>query len=114
MTPARDSVYVHMREPLSMRIFASADSICLGDSVYITAVFRGGLDTNYTYYWGHDSVWKDTIAVVPSTSTTYYLYLFDSCSNIPAVDSYTVFIREPLKINLVSNVDTACEGEEVS
>jgi hypothetical protein len=113
LTPVRDSIFVFVRDPLSMKILASSDSICRGDTAYMTAIFRGGIDTSYTYYWGHSSIWQDTIAVSPDSTSTYYLYLYDSCSALPARDSIRIVVRDPLQMNLSLSNDTLCEQDEL-
>ncbi len=76
--------------PLVLTLSASADSICMGDPVTLTAVPGGGTGM-YTYSWNTGETTAEII-VYPDTITTYYFTLDDGVDNI--MDSITIYVSD--------------------
>ncbi|MEA3496392.1 MAG: S8 family serine peptidase [Bacteroidota bacterium] len=111
----RDSVFVFVRQPLTVNAFVDNDTICYGESIEIDATANGGNAQNYNYllngnYWNGKST-----TFQPTTTTKYLISLFDSCSLQAVFDSVNVFVRPPLELNLLPNKDTTiCYGNTVN
>lgn len=81
--------------------FAGADTaICVGGSAVLNAAGNG------TYSWSTGQT-TASITVSPTSSTTYTLFVTNSCGT--ATDSVTIFVQ-PLPVVTVSGVSTICLG----
>jgi gliding motility-associated-like protein len=109
--PDTDYVTINVRDPL--KIATSSDTtICLGQSVDLTASGSGGLVSSHQLTWDSGAGSGKTKTVSPATSTTYTVVLSDNCS--PAADSASIRItvRAPLKVQARSDT-TICSGQSL-
>ena len=109
--PVYDSVYIVVRNPLSVSISTTADTICYGNSVTLTA-HPGGGDSYYNYSWSGVNPSTKSIVVNPVVSSMYYLNVSDSC-NQSVIDSFLVVVKAPLKVAIIANEDSICNGQEL-
>jgi len=103
-----DSVLIFVKDPLSVKIKASSDTICIGQNVDLEAIISGGGSSLY-YFWSNNEKSK-IINVKPTVTTTYFLNLTDSCSSNLAFDSFTIVVRPELKVEIEAINDTICAG----
>lgn len=99
---------LNIRPPLSVKI--SGDTlVCVGQSATLTATAGGGDKAKYSYAW-NGSAGTNSTTVFPTKKTTYYVQLNDSCTSIPAYDSFTVDVRPSLSVS-ASGTATICNGQ---
>lgn len=101
----------------------SKDSICVGDSVMLsatTSALWNGLQHRW-YTKGNNNV-KDAMLlqtyVKPTQTTTYYFQFFDTINEVPClvdyVDSVTVFVKPTYNL-VISPTDTIiCAGKSIA
>lgn len=106
-----DTAVIRMKAPL--RLLMPADTtICLGNSVNLTARGTGGDSTLYIFNWSGFSTGSG-IAVSPTSRTVYRVSLDDQCSYNDVVDSVVVDVRRALALR-VSNDTTICTGRSTN
>ena len=103
------TLYVGDKTPLTL--FASNDTaICPGDQIFLTGVAGGGVQP-YNYSWSTGST-QPSIAVTPTVTTTYTVWLTDSCNSISTPQTITVNVI-PNFLTVSSPDISVCVGEEV-
>ncbi len=105
-----EEVFVNVYPALA--ILASADdSLCLGQSVNISASASGGNGGPYNYSWtpatGLSGNTTSIVNASPVITTRYYVIASDGCTTIPAVDSVDVKV---MSLPLVSFTPVVSQG----
>jgi hypothetical protein len=101
----------------------SKDSICVGDSVLLTAATTSlwnGLQHRW-YTKGNNNI-KDSLFlqtyVKPSQTTTYYFQFFDHINEVPClvdyVDSVTVYVKPTYNLTLSPTDTIICAGKSIT
>ncbi|MFC2113953.1 S8 family serine peptidase [Bacteroidota bacterium] len=112
VSPVTDSVYIIVRDPLRVSISSTADTICYGNTVSLNASPSGG-DHYYSYYWNAGNPSAKNIQLIPQSSFFYSVILIDGCANEVAIDTYFVFVRDPLSVSIIPNEDSICFGQQL-
>lgn len=102
-----DSVKINIKvyQPLSVKNF-SADSICLGDTLFLKAGGTGGDSTQYKFNWETLFGWAslaNLAADTPKVNTTYFITLGDNTCPT-ATDSFAVIVNPVPKTSFISPV----------
>lgn len=110
-----DSVTVNVLSPLGV-VSNAGITICKGNSTSMLAIGFGG-NSNYTFGWlqGNTTLQyssNNTLTVSPSTTTTYRVFVTDSCSPRKDTATITVYVRQALKVTQQCNPDTVCIGAQ--
>ena len=104
-----DEKRVFVRDSIVANLTASADTICLGQSVNLTGTASGGYpNPNYFYSWGHSTSTNTTLTESPVSNTQYIYTVNDGCSDSHS-DSVTVVV-----LSIVPNLSSSlprCFGE---
>ncbi|MFH2141769.1 MAG: PKD domain-containing protein [Bacteroidota bacterium] len=104
--------FVSINEPSSILVTASPDKfICNGQTVNISASASGGTGT-YTYWW-NGIPGGASINVGPSMQTTYAVYVIDANGCQSNTDLVIVFVSPAVTLDLYTNTDHICPGDEV-
>lgn len=96
--------------PLTASVTATADSICEGEFVTLTAAGAGGSTGAFRYVWEPGSGQLATFTVNPSVSTSYVVTVSDGCSD-PVTASYRIEVAEGFDIEITQS-DPVCFGEQ--
>ena len=100
----------------------SKDSICLGDSVLLsatTSALWNGLQ--YRWFTKNNNQVKDSLSlsiyVKPLETTTYYFQFFDTINEVPClvdyVDSVTIFVKPSYNLVLSPTDTIICAGKSI-
>jgi gliding motility-associated-like protein len=86
-------------------------SSCYNQPINLTVSATGGTGPGYTYNWSGGSI-GNTMTVTPISTTTYTITATDQngCTDFASV---TAYVSPPISINLISNIDSVCPGEQV-
>lgn len=105
-----DSITIHVLPPLYADIKQQSDSICVGQTVQLQALPKGGTGSNYTIIWSDGQ--KDSIITVsPKSSKVYNVQISDACTVPSLTDSLKVNVWT--MPNVLANRDTTlCYGKE--
>ncbi len=77
-----DEKYIVVRDSITANLISSANPICLGDSVTLTASASGGFpNPTYSYSWAHSATTSNIDVTTPSTTTSYTVTINDGCSD---------------------------------
>jgi predicted secreted protein len=95
---------------LSVSLYASPNSICLGDTTQLEAMAYG--DSNYVYSWtssppGFSSVIKNP-KVAPTATTKYVVSV--TCDTSIVSDSITIIVHSKPTLNISPSVNPICKG----
>ena len=84
--------------------------ICLGDSVVVSAMNPSGGMEPYNYSWtsGILASEEDTIALLPSVTTTYTLELTDACESTAIEEEFTISLNPIISAEFSSPNSTGC------
>lgn len=93
--------------PLSVSLSASADTICGGDSISLTAIPGGGTGA-YNYSWQNSSDTTSNRVITPSSSGWYQVTLSDTVSTATDSVFITVLANPPVNLTLPSSI---CEDD---
>ncbi len=117
-SPSKDTVKIFVRD--SFFLSTSNDTtICRGTSATLSAIGKGGLNTNHIITWNHGLGFGNNKVVNPIVTTTYMVILTDNCTKNSAGDFYAdtnyivVTVKDSLKITM-PNDTTVCEGNDVT
>src|SRR5690606_5759045 len=102
-----DSVTVIVGEILLADISQTADTICAGHTVTLTANVTGG-GTPYSYLWSPGGETTAEIEVNPFVDTEYYVTVTDDCGTI--VSDTTEIITNPSPMTTASFDTPVCIG----
>jgi len=94
-------------EPSELQLSLEGDSICIGESTYLTAVVSGGTP-EYSYTWNLGGN-EQTIMVSPEVTTNFTVLVADQ-NGCAANASASVYVYPPLAISIYPD-DTICSGE---
>lgn len=104
--------FIIITEPSAIAVVASPDKfICSGQTVNLSASASGGTGS-YTYYWNGNPAGA-SINVGPSVQTTYYVYVIDANGCQSNTDQVVVFVSPSVTLDLYTNTDHICPGDEV-
>lgn len=107
-----DSVLVDIVANFNPILSTSSDSICVGETVTLTANTNAPAST-YTYNWTPATVDNDTIMTTgafPSTNTTYYVEMVSDVGCVRE-DSITIFVGAiPKTIDYIGDLNL-CRGD---
>jgi gliding motility-associated-like protein len=109
---ARDTISVSVRSPLSVNLPAD-DTICVGQSKWLTTVSSGGNAAGYLFRWENGLGLGDKLLVNPANTTTYIVILSDGCTLPEDTATVTVYVRKALTLK-TSGDTTACEGDTIN
>ncbi|MEL6864896.1 MAG: gliding motility-associated C-terminal domain-containing protein [Bacteroidota bacterium] len=94
-------------------VIASAPSICLGDTMTLSAIS----DSLYNYTWSPSTDINTTqgsvVSVYPAVTTTYYLASLNTMTGCSSMDSFRVVVN-PLPIVEAGDGYLSCIGEPLS
>ncbi|WP_170265033.1 T9SS type B sorting domain-containing protein [Salibacter halophilus] len=93
---------------LSVGITTSADTICLSNSVQLSAQATGG-DGNYNYQWNPGGA-GPVITQNPNTSQEYEVIVTDGSGCSVTSDTVNIIVRDPIDLNIHYG-DTICPGD---
>lgn len=101
-----DYTTVAVNPTLQTDVSPASPTVCVGDSVTLTAL--GNLGAGNTYLWSNGAT-TQTIKVAPNTSTTYSVVTFNNgCSSNPAFATVNVQLGPSA---LIAGDFTVCPGE---
>lgn len=100
-------VFVDVRTPLSVTLNKDT-TICVGQSISLNAIASGGQNLTYQYSWNNGLGNKSTHNVSPSVTTQYMVVLSDGCTVLNDTAYINVTVRDPLKVNLITNDTLIC------
>ncbi len=104
-----DSSEVRVDVRSKLKVSVDKDTtICVGQSVNLTALATGGLPSAYQYTWDNGLSNKSTHVVLPGVTTRYQVILSDGCSPLNDTASINITVRDPLKVKLLSNDTLIC------
>ncbi len=92
-----DTLFVQVRDSLRIQAFASADTLCFGDSVLLRVTKTGGLPGAVSD-WGILGM-GDTVRFVPAVSGWHAVLVSDGCST-PRTDSVFVYVHPEIVYTL--------------
>jgi len=100
--------------PLTVNLSNDTTIYCKMNNFQISANVSGGVSAGgYSYTWTNTTGTLTSAIVNPTTTTTYYLAVSDTCGNT-AKDSVTVTVAPYVPMIFTLNPDsTICEGESV-
>lgn len=104
-----DSVLVTEPTLVTVTGGGSADTICVGESVTLTAAASGGSGSGFTYTWSNGMT-GSPITVSPTAPTLYFVTANDGngCSSVH--DTVTVFVHSVIGSAIASGA-SICNGE---
>ena len=105
-----DSITISEPEPLLVSA-QNFYSICNGEWAYLNANVSGGTP-NYSFYW-NGNLGNSSIAVQPTTNSTYTLSATDSHGCTSNTVTINITVSAPLVIDVTANPNNVCPGEEV-
>ncbi len=111
-TNKNDTAYttVYVRPPLGLTISRDT-SICVGESVALTALASGG-DSSYTYSWNQGLGNGATHLITPPATTIYTVSLDDNCS--PVIQKQvTVSVEQKPLISFAPTPGSVCLGDSI-
>ncbi len=108
-----DSVSVNVLQPLSITATTYVP-LCKGNTASLTAAGAGG-NGNYTYGWlvGNTLIQyskANSISVTPAVTTTYRVFVTDSCTLFNDTSNTLVYVRPALHVVQQTIPDTPCIG----
>ncbi|MBI5541212.1 MAG: PKD domain-containing protein, partial [Bacteroidia bacterium] len=100
-----------INQPTPVVVFANgSDSICIGQSITISASANGGTP-GYTYQWNGGGV-SQSYTVNPLVTTNYTVTATDSHGCTSAVPgNVMVYVNPPLNVTLSANNVDICQGQ---
>ena len=107
---ASDTIRITRREPLSIELYNSDTTICIGSSINTQVKVKGGLPGSYTLRWLFDTLADTSETFSPSQSGYYGFKVEDGCSQEIPADSFMVNFFAPLSVT-IDPVDTLCFGQ---
>ena len=111
VAPDTAHILVTVRPPLVVTP-RSDTTICLGESVLLSATGGGGHSPDYQFSWNQGIGSGQTRYTVPDSTTTYRVILTDNCTVRPDTGFVTVTVRPPLDLQPRTDT-TICVGESV-
>jgi hypothetical protein len=107
------TVNIKMRAPLQLKLLQDS-TICYDGIAKFTTIANGG-NKPYTFTWSDIGVGSGSRWVYGLKNTkTFTLELSDNCTEKKVYDTVTIQVKPPLSINLSSNTDTLCYGNNVT
>lgn len=104
-----DTIIIRSVEPLEVTIPSGAVR-CGNSTATLTAIPSGG-DGPLTFTWQPGGLSGQSIQVAPTTTTTYYVTVKDTCGN-EAIDSVTVYVApNPILSPITPLSVDYCEGK---
>jgi gliding motility-associated-like protein len=92
-----------------MIVNASIDeTICLGESIAISAIASGGDGGPYIYTWNQGIGQGQGHTVSPQTTTSYVVSVTDGCGTPPANDNVTITVITPPSISFTGDILESC------
>ncbi len=91
-TTSLNNLLVNVHPPLQLNIAANNDTICLGQSVSLSANASGGNGGPYTYNW-NNGINTTSQMITPSTTGVYSVSVSDGCTTPNAQQSLTVVVN---------------------
>lgn len=102
-----DTMSIIVHPELEGSLTSSDNLICPNSSSILSVISNGGAPGElYSYEWSDGLFPIDVNTVTPEVSTTYYVTVFDGCSD-PLLDSILVEVLPPIQIDVSTN-DTIC------
>lgn len=114
-TKSVDSTQLTVTVRDSLKISVSNDTtICVGQSVILSASGNGGKSSNYSYKWSHGLGSGNSHIVSPIVSTKYMAVLTDGCTIKNDTAYINITVKDPLSLNLTSNDTIICFNKTAS
>lgn len=108
-TKSIDSTLITVTVRDSLKLSVSNDTtICIGQSVILTANGSGGDSTNKQYTWDNGLPNGTSQIVSPTTTSKYRVILSDGCTVKNDTALINVIVRDPLSIKLSTNDSVIC------
>ncbi|HXP52760.1 MAG TPA: PKD domain-containing protein, partial [Bacteroidia bacterium] len=101
------TVVVTVDPPLTIKVTATPDTVCLGNTATLTATGSGG-DGNYTYSWQPGNLTGSPVIVTPLANTVYTVTLSDGCTTPNVVDSISVIIDPSPIVKFTADTLSGC------
>ncbi|OFY34182.1 MAG: hypothetical protein A2X01_04625 [Bacteroidetes bacterium GWF2_35_48] len=108
-TVSPQTVHVDVDPPLTIDAFINKDTICPKDPVFIYANISGGGGAPYTVYLNDSVFGALPLSVIPDTTTTYTIWVYDRCKFDSVVDSITVYTYPLPPLNFAFDKASGCQ-----
>jgi len=109
-----EEVRLLVREQIIVEIVTKNDSVCVGQPFMLQAMADGGDSLNYHFLWNYNLGEQAIVFDSLYSDKTYVVQLFDNCSLNPVYDTFSVYVRPSLQLNIVSSEDTICFGNSAT
>ncbi|MEM6344495.1 MAG: gliding motility-associated C-terminal domain-containing protein [Bacteroidota bacterium] len=96
--------------PISVEVSISADTICPGEVIELSATASGGGTGIFNYLWQPINRTQSTVSIAPPNSTSYAVRVSDGCSDA-VTESLSVYVHPDYSLSFTSS-DPVCFGEE--
>ncbi len=106
---ATASQVVYVLPKLGVKITSNDTAVCIGQTMYLSAMASGGDTAKYSYTWSAGLGNQKTAFIVLTDTLPITLTLSDGCSVESAIDTSILFTYSALKL-VVSNDTILCFG----
>lgn len=103
---------VIITEPAIISLTINNGTICVGQSITLSAEITGGQQP-YTYNWDSGTSTNTSFIVSPTATTTYSLQITDNAGCVSSISTSTIIVRDPISIASIPN-DTLCTGNSTT
>ena len=112
-----ETVNVNIYPPISVQLFTTDDSLCVGDQTSIHANIMGGTGGPYMAVFS-DGASSDILPppymVAPEVTTVYEVTIEDFCGSPVGFNAITISVFEPPDVNISANIYEGCKPLTVS
>jgi len=114
LSPRQDYTYLEVRPQLDLT-YNGKDTSCVGETLSMDLNATGGDSLAYDFWWISDSdtVRQKSFNFTPTEDVSWIGYVFDNCSSDTITTRADISMRDTLRAELISNLDTACYEQEV-
>jgi len=111
--PDTASITIKVKAPLKVQISTTANIVCVGKNVSLTAIGSGGDTLGYKFTWNQGLGIGAQKTVTLTDTTTYSVTLTDFCSVTASKDSLQILTYPPLQITMPKDT-IICRGSLVN